>query len=394
MDLVGNIHYYYNIHRILLSSIGLWPYQNLKMKKIQFVISSVVLASSIIIQFMKFFTTEYSLDLLLKVLSFAVPCMVFVLKYTSFCFGSETVKSLMESVISDWNLLKTDAELDIIKKHSNFGRLYTLLFALAMYSGFFLYMLSQFIPNFLDSVAPRNESRLHNIPLTVEYFVDQQEYYLPILLHFDIIALVGFTIMISTESLLLAYIRHAIGMFEISSYRIEHAFDEVLDMMTSQKCCSHCTNIINAVHIHRRATQFIEFLRSGFVISYFFLVGLGVTSFTVNLLRLFLAAQYLNNLEECIISGLLVCGHIYYIFYGNYTSQKLIDHSTDVFHKTYVSQWYNAPLHAQKLLLFMMQHTIKGSAMTVGSIFVPSLEGFTTLISTSVSYFTVIYSIK
>lgn len=34
----------------------------------------------------------------------------------------------MENVISDWNLLKTDAELEIIKKHSNFGRLYTLLF--------------------------------------------------------------------------------------------------------------------------------------------------------------------------------------------------------------------------------------------------------------------------
>ncbi|TGZ45825.1 hypothetical protein DBV15_02677 [Temnothorax longispinosus] len=233
-----------------------------------------------------------------------------------------------------------DNSNEIFRKAEFTHHVFIYIFSVAMYSGFFLYMLSQFIPNFLDSVAPRNESRLHNIPLTVEYFVDQQEYYLPILLHFDIIALVGFTIMISTESLLLAYIRHAIGMFEIS--------------------------------------RFIEFLRSGFVISYFFLVGLGVTSFTVNLLRLFLAAQYLNNLEECIISGLLVCGHIYYIFYGNYTSQKLIDHSTDVFHKTYVSQWYNAPLHAQKLLLFMMQHTIKGSAMTVGSIFVPSLEGFTT----------------
>lgn len=34
----------------------------------------------------------------------------------------------MESVISDWNLLRTDVELEIIKKHSDSGRLYTLLF--------------------------------------------------------------------------------------------------------------------------------------------------------------------------------------------------------------------------------------------------------------------------
>lgn len=35
----------------------------------------------------------------------------------------------MKTVISDWHLLKTDAEIEIIKKHSGFGRLYTLFFA-------------------------------------------------------------------------------------------------------------------------------------------------------------------------------------------------------------------------------------------------------------------------
>ncbi|XP_036138663.1 uncharacterized protein LOC105836916 [Monomorium pharaonis] len=299
----------------------------------------------------------------------------------------------MENVITDWNLLKTDDEFEIIKKQSDFGRVYTLFFALAVYSSLFFYSLIQFIPNFLDIIVPRNESRLHNIPLAAEYFADQQEYYLPILLHVDIIALVGFTIVISTESLITAYIRHAIGMFEVASYRIEHAFDEVLDKITSKKC-SYCIKIINAVHIHRRATQFIEFIRTTFVVSYFFLLCLGVTSLTANLLRLFLATQYLNNLEECIIATLLVLGHIYYIFFGNYTSQKVIDQSTDVFHKTYVSQWYDAPLHTQKLLLFMMQQTIKGTALSVGDIFVPSLEGFATITSMSFSYFTVICSIK
>lgn len=92
--------------------------------------------------------------------------------------------------------------------------LYTL--SVVVYSGLFFYLLLQFIPNFLDIVAPRNESRLHFIPLTTEYFADQQEYYLPILLHIDIIAFVGLTTVISTESLITVYVRHAIGMFEIA----------------------------------------------------------------------------------------------------------------------------------------------------------------------------------
>jgi len=48
MDFAGK--HYYDIHRILLSSIGLWPYQDLKRKKIQRFISSVILMSSVIVQ--------------------------------------------------------------------------------------------------------------------------------------------------------------------------------------------------------------------------------------------------------------------------------------------------------------------------------------------------------
>jgi len=35
----------------------------------------------------------------------------------------------MENIISDWNLLKTEVELEIVKKYSDFGRLYTIFFA-------------------------------------------------------------------------------------------------------------------------------------------------------------------------------------------------------------------------------------------------------------------------
>lgn len=54
MDLVGNIYRYYNIHRVFLSSVGLWPYQDPTMKKIQWVISSIILTSTIITQVNKF----------------------------------------------------------------------------------------------------------------------------------------------------------------------------------------------------------------------------------------------------------------------------------------------------------------------------------------------------
>jgi len=37
-----------------------------------------------------------------------------------------------------------------------------------------------------------------------------------ILLHIDLVAFIGFTIVISTESLFTALVRHAVGMFEVA----------------------------------------------------------------------------------------------------------------------------------------------------------------------------------
>ncbi|XP_025073167.1 LOW QUALITY PROTEIN: uncharacterized protein LOC105423399, partial [Pogonomyrmex barbatus] len=385
---------YYNIHRILLSLVGLWPYQQSNMRKVQWIISSIVLASSIIIQFMKFLTTEYSLDLLLKVLSFAVPCMVFVLKYVSFYIGSETVRYLMESIISDWNSLKIDIEIEIIKKHSDFGRLYALFFTLAVYSGLFFYMLIQFLPNFLDIIASRNESRLHNIPLTAEYFADQQKYYLPILLHVDIIALVGFTIVISTESLITAYIRHAIGMFEVARYRIERALNASTSISPMLRENMIHIKIIDAIEIHQRTIEFFEYLSSTFSLSYFILMILGVISLSLNLFRLFQVAILPDQKKNLASFVIFVSGHFCYMFICNYLGQKIIDNSTEIYNEIYNTQWYAAPIKTQKLLLFIMQRSIKSCKLVLGGIYYVSVENFTTLASMSLSYFTVLYSMQ
>lgn len=41
--------------------------------------------------------------------------------------------------------------------------------------------------------------------------------------------------------------------------------------------------------------------------------------------------------------------------------------------------WYAAPLHTQKMLLFMMQKVTINVRLGIGSIFTASLEGFATV---------------
>ncbi|XP_024882727.1 uncharacterized protein LOC112461641 [Temnothorax curvispinosus] len=58
----------------------------------------------------------------------------------------------------------------------------------------------------------------------------------------------------------------------------------------------------------------------------------------------------------------------------------------------YNAQWYAAPLQIQKMILFLLQRGTKAFTMNINGLFVGSLEGAATLLSTAVSYFTVLYS--
>ncbi|EGI61348.1 hypothetical protein G5I_10343, partial [Acromyrmex echinatior] len=76
---------------------------------------------------------------------------------------------------------------------------------------------------------------------------------------------------------------------------------------------------------------------------------------------------------------IFVFSHFYYMFICNFMGQKIIDSSTEIFRKAYDTQWYMAPLQMQKLLLFMMQRSVKSCNIVMGGLYFVSLEQFTTV---------------
>ncbi|XP_019696788.1 odorant receptor 49a-like [Harpegnathos saltator] len=99
-------------------------------------------------------------------------------------------------------------------------------------------------------------------------------------------------------------------------------------------------------------------------------------------------------MNEVVRLSIFIVGHVFYIFLGNYVGQILIDHSASIFEKTYLTRWYSAPLRVQKLLPIIMQRSTRSCKMTIGGMFVSSLEGFAALMSTTMSYFTVLWSVN
>ncbi|KAL6419139.1 hypothetical protein ACFW04_011557 [Cataglyphis niger] len=144
-----------------------------------------------------------------------------------------------------------------------------------------------------------------------------------------------------------------------------------------------------AVVIHRQAMKLSKALASKFQAMLFLLIAIGVIVLSLNLFQIALNG---DNVDEILIPFVLVLISILYMFCANYLGQNLTDHNNYVFISVYDVQWYLAPLCVQKVILFLLQKNSQEFTISVGGLFIASLEGFATLVKASVSYFTVIYS--
>ncbi|XP_011859340.1 PREDICTED: uncharacterized protein LOC105556837 [Vollenhovia emeryi] len=124
------------------------------------------------------------------------------------------------------------------------------------------------------------------------------------------------------------------------------------------------------------------------------LIVCGVICVSINLFQIIWIASSGYHFMELCFPVMFVIAIVLYMFISNYIGQNIIDHNSHVFSTAYNVQWYRAPIHIQKMILFLLQKETKEFALNFGGLFIASMEGFATLVKTSVSYFTVIYSTR
>ncbi|XP_019889090.1 uncharacterized protein LOC105285101 isoform X1 [Ooceraea biroi] len=411
--------HYFKVNRVFLKMLGLWPYQQPYIAQLQKVLFFSVLFTFILVQSLAFFTTQFSTEILLKILTFLFPTLFVTTKYCIFVIRADSVKLLLEQIRDDLNLLKNDLEIDIIKRYADNMRFITMVSIVTCYAGTICYIMSQyFLPLVLDIILPLNASRsLELIPIT-EYFVNRQKYFWALLFHEVLTVYVGVTTFCSTGGTTMMYFLHPCALFKVASYRIENAVDKnILAFPDPTRIYLLQQRVVRAVLIHRRAIEYIELWSSGFMVPFIILIIIGVSSLSFSLfhvgnvlfgilclilddtltnllLQLLQLVIVLNELGEMCCVFILIILHVAYMFVLNYGGQEIQNHGVQLFEAIYNGLWYAAPLHTQKLLLLLMQKATVKVSLVCGGIFIPSLEGFVTLVSTAVSYFTVMYSTR
>ncbi|KAF3054241.1 Odorant receptor 255 [Nylanderia fulva] len=383
---------HFNLNRILLLSIGLWPYKRSIFVRLQGILFFSILSSFVILQLITLTIKKCTFDFFVKVCCTTIFFSIFAITYNMFWINTHSVKNLLDQLQYICNELKNEKEIAIITKYGNNAkRCTTIITSFATCSTFIATLLPVW-PQILHIVLHKNESQSRpTIQLVPEYF-DQEKYFYLLVFHINTVICIGAITATATATMLLGWIIYICGLFRVVSYRIEQAMTiEVLRNIHLENETVIYKEISDAIEIHCKTIKFSEFFSSTFQGSFFILISIGVISLSMNFFGVF---QNLGqgNTESLILHIIGITVILIYMFIANYAGQEVTNHNNHIYFTAYNSRWYVAPLHAQKMLLFILQRSNKNFYINIGGIIAISLECFAALTKLSMSYFTVMYS--
>ncbi|EZA62175.1 hypothetical protein DMN91_010195 [Ooceraea biroi] len=384
----------YKIHRIMFMAMGLWPYQKLFIWRIQTVIFFMIYSGCFLGQFMAFLTTTCDMDCFVKRFSYICINFIYIGSYYSFYFNSETIKQVLEHIQLDWKMFENSDAIKLFEEYLFGAYILSLFTYLIVPSSLLLFAALEYRPVILDAIIPMNVSRPRKTEVDFELlFFDKQEYFFLFIMAELFAITIGFFSLLVPGTFFVTLGRHCCATYKIASCLIENtAIVHMLQIPFGQKIQFMHQSICLSLYIHRRTFKFAKDLILSFDLWYFPLILICALSLSCFLFRLYNSITRFNDFHEMFVSCVILFGYLLYMFLANLLAQSYTEHSVEILKSTYDTLWYLAPLSIQKLFL-IMQESIKAHSIAIGGLFALSMEGFSGLLTTAVSYFTVLHTI-
>ncbi|XP_046835594.1 uncharacterized protein LOC124431568 [Vespa crabro] len=368
-------HPYYRLNKRLLLLIGQWPYQHKFDQRFRMCFVTSLLFSFGITQISLLYTNG-DVDTLIEIIPPITSLITITSKYSMFYICRNNIKNLFERIIKHWKLWESKEEMDIMRKYSEEGKLLTFFYTSYIYSCMTLFLLMPFFPFIMDIIVPLNESRPLRPIFKSEYFIDEDQHFFPIYFHMSIVIVVGITVLISNDVLLLIFNSHVCGIFTTVGFRLEHLLKNQTNMINlldyrSRRMCFK--NVVRTIEIHKRALEFADLIESSY--SFFLLSQVG-SSLVCMSLSLYQILMSLDKPPEALTFLIFACAQFLHLLCICYPGQRMIDYSTDIRTKAYNGLWYKAPIEIHRLVLLIIQRSIEPCYLTAGKTFIFCLETF------------------
>nr|AXM05185.1 odorant receptor [Campoletis chlorideae] len=386
---------YYRMNRLLMVALGLWPYQPLKQRRVQWVLVHLAVLTVCFVQGVKLIQYWGNIDMMVECMVPMGVQIVACLKSSNCIFNRMKMGQLLDLMKKDWAGVENEAELTILEGYAKTGFLLGFSYVVFVYGSLAIYLTVPLTPQILDIISPLNETRPRQFLYEVEYMIfDKDDHYVSIMIHNYFGSIVAILIVVSVDAMLLAYVHHICGMFSIIGYRLENVFkdtdadDNYSRDIENEKIYPH---IANCVSYHGQILEFARLIETSYSTSFLFQMAASMLMISATGLQV---VSHLGSYDQVFRHGQFIIGQLFHLFVNSWPSQMLTDHTFRFRESLYFAKWYRFSLRGRHLLRLAMLRSLKPCRMTAGNLYVMSVESFGTVVQRSMSYFTVLVSLR
>ncbi|KAG5319422.1 OR22B protein, partial [Pseudoatta argentina] len=444
----------YNVNRVFLSSLGLWPFQNKSIRnflrtfffliEISYCPFEILLLYDHLDNPQMVFDASYQFMMSISFIGRQINefwnhdkasfynCNNMLNRFHVYC---NQLRRLYEAIDQHWDIFTNDMEVQVMKNYSMLSRKFTkyysskILFwniAVLMFNIMLILLLVPLTPILLDTVMPLNESRPRFFAIEVEFRVNKDDYFLPILCYTTVTILIGANVVMGVDAMHIACTAHACSLFAairlksqivhaiqylhiycgitiINTYKfrsfyrlsvkqIENLISKANNNKESNKCRYRMNmeldplneklmyrEYIICLKKHQLAIEFVNTLESSYQgISLLLLILLIGTISLIATRIIYVLDQagevikFIFIFTACLITLMIVC----------YSGQRLMDESQSIFHRAYAAEWYKFSPRLKSLLIIILYRSNVPCGLKAGNMVPLSIATFAAVINT------------
>ncbi|XP_051175400.1 odorant receptor 49b-like [Leptopilina boulardi] len=388
MDILENP--YYNLIRYIIITTGQSRYH---LKWINFCIKSFflfIMFSFLGAQIAGMIKVLGNIDLVLE----CIPPVCYVLAATVLFINNnlqeEQINVVFLKMQNDWEVLTSKYDTNILHKFARRCKIYTMIFTFGSFGILTVYLSLNLIPLLIG--ISKNSPEQKPFVYLLEFGISAEKYYYLITLYSLLGSYIFTSVIINGDTVLLMFLEHACAIFEIIGHKLSTAVSENYNSANKANFEKNLHREIKlCVEMHIKALLFVNDIQSVFSTAYLIVFGFCIIILSITGVQ---SVMSMNNTRDAIRFGTYTCGQVIHILLVTIPTQHLLDTSVCLSDCIYNADWYHLSGETKKLLLIIMKRGAEPSTFVIGKTFIISLQFFTKVLQTSLSYFTVLMSVR
>ncbi|XP_043519876.1 odorant receptor 22b-like [Frieseomelitta varia] len=381
---------YFSDSKFFAQLVGIWPQQERFTKFFIRLFIFVLIIVALITQVSRVIVF-YSTDTLMDQLIYLTITIIIPIKQYNYILNEKKMEELLSEIVIDHLMERPKEELEILDTYYKKAIIFSFIYKASISTSALMFILMPAIPPILNIIAPLNESRGREFVYPAYYFVDEQQYYYPILANMIAGELVLIAVYIATDINLIYVIYHGCALLVISGYRFKHALDDVNlydekynDALMHEAYAKVCRSI----EAHKRAVKYMQKIDACYVHYFLIVLGMTIVAFTFTFVKLSTMEMGTKFFTFCVCT----VAQLVHLLFLTIMGQSVENSNNEIFQTIYEANWYSGSSRTQLLYVLVLRKCLNPPVLSGGGLIPLNLFSFVQVLKASFSYYTVFRS--